>query len=250
MVRSWLEEGDGPPSVERVVIDRCVRGLPADAKKYVAQQGPQNIEALIALLENHQVTVSLLKPDGSTRFCNDYRKLNEVSKFDTYPMPRIDELIERLGPARFITTLDLTKGYWQVPLTPQAKPKTAFSTPDGAFQYRVLPFGSTGPPATFQRLMDRVLRPHQQYAAAYLDDIVIHSRSWEEHLHHLEAVLQALRAAALTANPNKCSLAQEEANYLGYTVGRGNVKPQSKRLTLSSPGPSPNPRSKWEPSLG
>ncbi len=63
MVRSWLEEGDGPPSVERVVIDRCVRGLPADAKKYVAQQGPQNIEALIALLENHQVTVSLLKPN-------------------------------------------------------------------------------------------------------------------------------------------------------------------------------------------
>ncbi len=73
------------------------------------------------------------KPDGSTRFCNDYRKLNEISKFDTYPMPRIDELIERLGPACFITTLDLTKGYWQVPLTPEAKPKTGFSTPGGAF---------------------------------------------------------------------------------------------------------------------
>ncbi len=149
------------------------------------------------------------KPDGSTQFCNDYRKLNEISKFDTYPMPRIDELIERLGPARFITTLDLTKDYWNVPLTPQAKPKAAFSTPDGAFQYRVLPFGVHGASATFQRLMDRVLTPHQQYAAAYLDDIVIYCKNWEEHLHHLEAVFQTLRAAALTANPNKCSLAQE-----------------------------------------
>ena len=109
-----------------------------------------------------------------------------------------DELVERLGPARFISTLDLTKGYWQVPLTPQAREKTAFSTPDGAFHYRVLPFGLHGAPATFQRLMDKVLRPHQDYAAAYLDDIVIHSTSWENHLQHLEAVLQALREAGLT----------------------------------------------------
>lgn len=77
MVRSWLEEGDGPPSVERVVIDRCVRGLPADAKKYVAQQGPQNIEALIALLENHQVTVSLLKPDKQSHLLETKTRLRD-----------------------------------------------------------------------------------------------------------------------------------------------------------------------------
>ena len=80
------------------------------------------------------------KPDGSLRFCNDFRKLNEISHFDAYPMPRVDELIERVGPARFISTLDLSRGYWQIPLTPQAKEKTAFVTPDGLFQYRVLPF--------------------------------------------------------------------------------------------------------------
>lgn len=91
-----------------------------------------------------------------------------ISQFNTYLMPRIDKLIEQLGPARFITTLDLTKGYWQVPLTSQAKPKTAFSTPEGALQCRVLPFGVHGAPATFQRLMDRVLCPHQQYASALL----------------------------------------------------------------------------------
>ncbi|KAF0031948.1 hypothetical protein F2P81_016503 [Scophthalmus maximus] len=93
------------------------------------------------------------KPDGTDRFCNDLRKLNEVSKFDAYPMPRVDELIERLGPAHFVSTLDLTKGYWQVPLTKEAKEKTAFSTPDGLYHYKVLPFPWTGPPtlATWER---------------------------------------------------------------------------------------------------
>ena len=117
---------------------------------------------------------------------NDFRKLNEISKYDAYPMPRIDELIERLGPARYISTLDLTKGYWQVPLTPRAREKTAFTTPDGLYHYRVLPFGLHGAPATFQRLMDQVLKPHHQYAAAYLDDIVIHSTDWQSHLSRLE----------------------------------------------------------------
>ena len=111
-----------------------------------------------------------------------FRKLNEISKYDVYPMPRIDELIERLGPARYISTLDLTKGYWQVPLTPRAREKTAVSTPDGLYHYRVLPFGIHGAPATFQRLMDQVLKSHHQYAAAYLDDIVVHSPDWETHL--------------------------------------------------------------------
>lgn len=107
-------------------------------------------------------------------------------------MTHVDELVERLGPARFISTLDLTKGYWQVPLTPQTEPKMAFSTPDGVFQYRVLPIGLHRAPATFQRLMDRVLWPHWEYAALYLDDFIVHSTSWDIHLQHVEAVFQAL----------------------------------------------------------
>ena len=165
--------------------------------------------------------VLIPKPDGTVRFCNDFRQLNSISQFDAYPMPRVDELIERLGTARFISTLDLTKGYWQVPLAPEAKEKTAFATPDGLFQYRRLPFGLHGAPATFQRLMDRVLRPHQKYAAAYLDDIVIHGEEWGAHLAQLEAVFQALQEAGLTANPKKCRLGLRDANYLGFTIGRG-----------------------------
>ncbi|CAJ0964630.1 unnamed protein product [Ranitomeya imitator] len=152
------------------------------------------------------------KPDGEWRFCNDYRKLNEVSKFDAYPMPRVDELIERLGPARYITTLDLTKGYWQIPMAQEAKEKTAFSTPDGCFQYVRMPFGLQGAPATFQRAMDRVLAPHKAYAAAYLDDIVIFSPDWESHLEKVQAVFDAIREAGFTINPKKCALAPSSAS--------------------------------------
>lgn len=98
--------------------------------------------------------------------------------------------------------------------------------------------------------MDKVLRPHQDYAAAYLDDIVIHSTSWENHLQHLEAVLQALREAGLTANPAKCSLALEEANYLGYTVGRGNVKPQVKKVDAITTWPQPQTKRQVRTFLG
>lgn len=144
--------------------------------------------------------VMVPKPDGTLCFCNDFRRLNEVSSFDGYPMPRVDELLDRLGKARFISTLDLTKGYWQIPLAPGLREKTALSTSSGHLQYRVLPFGLHGAPATFQWMMDILLRPHQEYAAAYIDDLVIHSESWEEHPTRLRRVLMELRKTGLTAN--------------------------------------------------
>ena len=145
-------------------------------------------------------------------------------------MPRIDELIEHLGPARYISTLDLTKGYWQVLLTHRACEKTAFTTPEGLYRYLVLPFGIHGAPATFQRLMDQILKPHRQYAAAYIGDIVIHSTDWQTHLSRLEAVLGALREAGLTTNPAKCQVSLEEVDYLRHTVRQGRIKPQEAKV--------------------
>eukprot|EP00063_Salmo_salar_P014535 XP_013989370.1 PREDICTED: uncharacterized protein LOC106566074 [Salmo salar] len=184
------------------------------------------------------------KPDGTISFCNDFRGLNEVSKFDAYPVPQVDELIDRFGMARYVSTLDLMKGYWQVSLAAASREKTAFSTPGGGglYHYRVLPFGLHGAPATFQRLMDRVLRPHSEYAAAYLGDIIVHSDSWESHLCRLQVVVDALRDAGLTANPHKCKLGYAEMEYLGYQIGRGNVKPQEKKSLPLGDGRSPEPR--------
>ena len=225
-----------------------------EARRVAIKQEVTKMLGLGVIEESHSPWSSPIvivpKPDGSLRFCNDFRKLNEISAFDAYPMPRVDELIERLGPVRFVSTLDLTKGYWQVPLTERAKPKTAFSTPEGLYQYTVLPFGVHGAPATFQRLMDRVLRPHREYAAAYLDDIIIHSSTWELHLCHLEAVLGALRRAGLTANAKKCRMGLNETDYLGFTIGRGCVRPQQGKVEKIKNWPQPATQKQLKSYLG
>ena len=132
--------------------------------------------------------------------------------------------------------LDLTKGYWQVPLSKAAREKTAFATPGGLFQYTVLPFGVHGAPATFQQMMDQLLRPHQTYAAAYIDDIIIHSTSWDIYLWQLWAVLGELRKSGL---PASAAWVWRRHPILGYQVGRGNVQPQETKVTAIRDWPRP-----------
>nr|XP_014351258.1 PREDICTED: uncharacterized protein LOC102352713 [Latimeria chalumnae] len=194
--------------------------------------------------------VLVLKPSRTWRFCNNFRKLNEVPKFDAYPMLHVEELIEKLGKTNYLTTLDLTKGYWQVPLTESAKENTAFSTLEGLFQYTVLPFELHGAPATFQRLMDKVLKPHAQYASAYIDDVVIHSPDWETHLQKVEAVLDSLREFGLTANSDKCPIGLAEAKYLGYTVGGSLVHPQVNKVEAFKTWPQPVNKKQVQTFLG
>ncbi|KAL3999724.1 growth arrest and DNA-damage-inducible protein [Sarotherodon galilaeus] len=190
------------------------------------------------------------KKDDTLRFCIDFRYLNAVSKFDPYPMPRVDDLLERVGSARYITTLDLCKGYWQVALAPEAKELTAFKTPFGMYQFKVMPFGLQGAPATFQRLMDHVLRDVSAFSAAYLDDVVVYSQSWEEHVIHLQKVLHSIRMAGLTINPKKCSIAKREVEYLGFVVGSGKIKPQVGKIEAIQSFPVPTTKRKVRGFLG
>ena len=174
--------------------------------------------------------VLVKKKDGTLRMCVDYRRLNAVSHMDAYPMPRIDDLIDKLGPAKFISTIDLTKGYWQVPVAAEDQHKTAFTTPMGLFQFRVMPFGLSGAPASFQRMADQLVDGIQNYAAAYLDDLVVFSSTWEDHLKQLQEILSRLRQAGLTAKPSKCQFGMRTCTYLGHVVGNGLIKPEVSKI--------------------
>ncbi len=149
-----------------------------------------------------------------------------------------------------VTTLDLCKGYWQLPLEPTSRPYTAFRTPIGLYQFTVLPFGLHGAPATFQRLMDKVLQGCEEWSAAYLDDVVIHSNSWQEHLRHLTQTLEKIKKAGLTLNVGKCEWAKQEANYLGYHLGNGQLRPQVNKVEAICQSPRPKTKKEVRSFLG
>ena len=117
-----------------------------------------------------------------------------------------------------------------MPMAAKDQHKTAFATPFGLFQFRVMPFGLNGAPASFQRMMDRVVDDLQDFAAAYLDDLIIYSNTWEDHLKHVRVILQRLREAGLTVKPTKCQFGMERCVYLGHVVGGGTVQPEASKV--------------------
>ena len=174
--------------------------------------------------------VLVAKKDGTKRMCVDYRKLNNVTTNNPYPLPNIDELIANIGPSKFISTLDLTKGYYQVPVNPKHCEKMAFVTPYGKYEFITMPFGLISTPSTFQRLMDEILSGLHEFAVAYLDDILIHSQTWEQHLEHLNTVFEKLREAGLTVKERKCTFGSGSCEFLGHAVGNGIVRPMDCKV--------------------
>lgn len=143
------------------------------------------------------------KPDGSLRLCVDYRALNAVTHTESYPMPQIEELLDVVAPASYISTLDLAKVYYQVPLDESSIPKTAFSTPMGKFEFVRVPFSLKNAPSVFQRLMDTILLGMDS-SKAYIDDVVTSTKTWEEHLQQLEQLFTKLSELGLTVKLSKC----------------------------------------------
>lgn len=162
--------------------------------------------------------VCVAKPDGSLRMCIDYRELNKTIVTDAYPMPRIEELIDKVAPVAFISTVELAKGYYQVPLAEDIQHKTAFITPQGKFKFKWMPFRLKNAPAVFQRLMQTILQD-LPYASAYLDDVVVYSHRWEEHLQHLGEVFRRLLDAGLTLKLKKCAFGRAQVSFLGHILG-------------------------------
>jgi len=184
--------------------------------------------------------VIVRKKDGSARFCVDYRKLNQVTRKDAYPIPRIDDTLDTLSGSKWFSTLDLLSGYWQVEVAEADREKTAFSTQHGLFEFKVMPFGLCNAPATFQRLMDLVLAGVQwSHCLVYLDDIIVVGKDFEEHLQNLSTVLQRIRAANLRLKPVKCSFCREEVPYLGHIVSRNGVSTDPEKTVRVSTWPTP-----------
>ena len=177
--------------------------------------------------------VLLRKKDGGLRVCVDYRGINKKTIPDCYPIPRIDDLIDTVGRCggKIFSTLDLMKGYHHIKMTSESKEKTAFTCHLGLFQYRRMPFGLTNAPATFQRLMNKLFcGPKWKFLFVYLDDLLIVSQSFQEHIEHVKQVLNQLEEAGLRLRPEKCSFAQTSVEYLGHTLSLDGVRPNDNKV--------------------
>ena len=177
-------------------------------------------------------TFLVTKKDGTTRFCVDYRRLNARTKKDAFPLPRIDDSLNSLSGQAWFSTLDLASGYWQVRLSEEAKPKTAFATHSGVFQFAVMPFRLCIAPATFERLMSQVLhRLHWKRCLVYIDDILVFGNDFESALHSLELVLNRVAEYGLQLKSTKCNLFRMSVPFLGHIVGRAGLECDPNKLS-------------------
>ena len=184
--------------------------------------------------------VLVRKKDGTERFCVDYRQLNKVTQRDSHPIPHVQDTLDCLHGTSYFSCLDLRSGYWQVEVDDESKPKTAFATHSGLYEFRRMPFGLANAPSTFQRLMHAVLRGLQYHIClVYLDDIIIYSRSFDEHLENLNDVFSRLRSANVKLKPSKCSFARSSVEYLGHVVSRDGIQPDPSKIAAVENFPVP-----------
>ena len=195
--------------------------------------------------------VLVKKKDGKIRFCVDYRALNSVTVKDKYPLPLINDALECLSHCKLFTTLDCVSGYWQVPLEEEDKSKTAFITRDGLFEFETMPFGLCNAPSTFQRLMDLVMNGIKwKKVMIYLDDIIIFSKNFEQHLLDLEDVFNRLRNSNLKLKSSKCNFARTSINYLGHIISQHGIQMDPEKIKAVKDFPVPKKIKQLQTFLG
>ena len=171
------------------------------------------------------------KKDGGLRFCINYRWLNKKTIKNRYPLPLPEELFDRLGGATIYSNIDLRSGYWQVPLRKEDIPKTALKTRWGLYEFLVVPFGVSNAPAQFMNLMNDVLADYlDDFVVVFLDDILIYSKTIDDHVVHLRKVLQKLREHQLFAKASKCEIAYESIEFLGQQVTPAGMSPTEVKI--------------------
>ncbi len=180
------------------------------------------------------------KKDGSLRMCVDYRALNKLTIKNKYPLPRIDDLLDRFNGCTHFSSVDLRSGYYQLRITPEDAPKTAFRTPVGHYQFKVLCFGLTNAPASFQAAMNNIFSKYlHDFVVVYLDDILIFSKSKEDHIKHIRLVLDVLRKHNLYANHKKCDFFKRELEFLGHIISGDGIKVDPRKTASVNTWPKP-----------
>ncbi len=173
------------------------------------------------------------KPDGSLRLCVDYRAVNEVTQLSRTWIPRSEEMVNKIGHSSVISKIDLAKGYHQIKVHPNSMDITTLICPYGKFKYKRVPFGLKNAPTVFQEAIAKVLGGLEDFSANYIDDIIVFSGNWQEHLVHLKKVFRALKRHGLTAKPAKCEFGKCKLVYLGHLIGQGTLSiPEHKIANL------------------
>ena len=237
LVQHVIDTGDAMP-----IKQRPYRVSP-DVKKEIDRQVDEMLEKGIiqeSVSPWSSPVVLVKKKDGSYRFCVDFRKVNKVTKVDSFPMPLVADALDSLAGASVFSVLDLKSGFWQIQMQKESQQKTAFSTHNGLYEFLTMPFGLVNSGASFQRLMGHILRGLEyRFALIYIDDIIIFSKSVDEHLDHLEEVFRRLCDANVKLNPKKCSFFKQRVEYLGHVVTPEGISPNPDKVRVVQEFPTP-----------